>query len=364
MRRSSLCLAVSIAVVSSAACAGHGPPVTTAAGAGAVASGPLQARLYSAFDQTVRFALNRPAYVAVFELVPGQGVSLVYPAPFDDAASKPTSAGFNVAFLAPVDFGRLFYLTSFQGRGREPSYLYLVASEAPLDIERILRDPGALRARLGVAAFSSSFGPKLMDLVDRTVVPEQADDSWTSDYVVLWPDDDSQPPVSVPRFLVQCSDDRLILLDPLADVNKAVIGCRAPRVVATLPRDSTSRPDSSATHRPRPPRSRADEDASPSPGPGDRHRASRTPLAVRYQVDADRTERGRERVSPWLRDRSAPWRDERSRPRDEHSRPRDDARQGEPTTGAPRAEPRRADPPPPPPPPPRAAPTRSATGRE
>src|SRR5512132_3188344 len=120
MRRSSLSLAVAVAALSGAACAaGRTPAVTTTVDRSTAEGGPLEARLYSAVDQTVRFALNRPAYVAVFELVPGQGVSLVYPASFDDAASKPTAAGFNVALLAPVDFGRLFYLTSFQGRGRE-----------------------------------------------------------------------------------------------------------------------------------------------------------------------------------------------------------------------------------------------------
>lgn len=153
---------------------------------------PLTARIYPSQPDSylsqgdLRFTLSRPAYVAVFGVVPGRGVGLMYP-------SFPTqrqmlSAGFHQPIISNTFF-RWGYLpsTAFAGRYSQPRFIYLIASERPLDIGRFVVNSMALRSTLGMYRFASSNPYSLMEDLDALVVGNVTRGAWTSDVYVVWP---------------------------------------------------------------------------------------------------------------------------------------------------------------------------------
>lgn len=92
-------------------------------------------------DGVVRFTLARPAYVAVFAVVPGESVRLVSPITRAEGA-RPLRAGEHIrsARRGIVTPPRL---VSFRtGYSPQSRYLYLIASDRPLDLRQPLRWPG------------------------------------------------------------------------------------------------------------------------------------------------------------------------------------------------------------------------------
>ncbi|MFL5575922.1 MAG: hypothetical protein ACJ79S_08150, partial [Gemmatimonadaceae bacterium] len=238
------------AVLSLAACAGRTP--APAASPGSANDGPVAIRLFPPHGRTVSFSLNRPAYVAVFEVVPGQGVSLLYPAAYQYDPARPSDAGLNVALLAPFNLGRTFYLaSSSRASAARPSFLYAIASESPLDIDEILRRPSELRSRIGVQAFARMLPDELMELIDRAVVPAQPDEAWATDDVVLWPELVAPARVPLYYYTVQCADGRTIYHDPAGGWFDP--RCFSPRVERVLPRQPAPTDTSSAGPRNPPP---------------------------------------------------------------------------------------------------------------
>ena len=146
---------------------------------------------------------NREAYVALFEIVPGRGATMVYPS--FQGHTIASSAHYANLTLQP---GRMFYHTDpFGHASYQPRYYYAVASVAPLNIYRLQTSLGATRRVLG--RMYGSYRP--YDVIDRLteeVVPMQADEDWATDLFVDWP----MPPT--PRFayyrLVSCANGRVI----------------------------------------------------------------------------------------------------------------------------------------------------------
>src|ERR671933_1759595 len=61
---------------------------------------PLRASIVSPFTGEAAFTLSRPAYVAVFDVVPGVGAMLIFPAsPFQD---RPLVAGYHRHVVGPL----------------------------------------------------------------------------------------------------------------------------------------------------------------------------------------------------------------------------------------------------------------------
>lgn len=190
MRRPLAVLAVSLLL---AACAGRaGPPSGTSPG-----SRPLHARILPGHDG-LAFSLNRPAHVAVFEVVPGRGVGLVYPS--YPAQGEMLSSGFHRPLLSGSQF-RWAYLST-PVSPNQSRYLYLVASERPLDIDAFVHSPTALRSTLGVRRFAAWNPHALLDELDSLVVPASLPGDWTSDLYAIWP----EPPRARDPF------DQLIVL--------------------------------------------------------------------------------------------------------------------------------------------------------
>ena len=60
-----------------AACAGHAPLPSDAAALPHGSRAPLAARLLPPDHRTLNFVLSEPAYVTIFEILPGRGVSIL-----------------------------------------------------------------------------------------------------------------------------------------------------------------------------------------------------------------------------------------------------------------------------------------------
>ncbi|HEX6750941.1 MAG TPA: hypothetical protein VF092_26875 [Longimicrobium sp.] len=147
---------------------------------------PLAARIVPD-GQWFAIELNRPAHVAMFEILPGRGVALVYPTYSREEAFMPS--GYS-ALRLPGARSYDWYDASYRG-GRylssEPHVYFLVASRQPLRITRFQRSPFALRTVLGYNSYTSLNYRTVMNDLVGAIVPPQGDDDWTTDVYTVWP---------------------------------------------------------------------------------------------------------------------------------------------------------------------------------
>jgi len=147
---------------------------------------PLHARLVEN-GSGLGISLNRPAHVAIFEILPGAGVGLLYPGYSREAAYL--SSGFS--YVSGRTSRRYdWYNASYNHSGRrrnEPRFYLLVASRRPLRTERF-HSGGSLRSALGLSSYSTGSYRSVMNDLVEAVVPYQHDDDWTTDVLAMWPD--------------------------------------------------------------------------------------------------------------------------------------------------------------------------------
>jgi hypothetical protein len=251
---------------------------------------------------------NREAHVAMFEIIPGRGATMVYPRGRTDGFASEA----HYADLA-IQYGRMFYYTDPFGHANfQPRYYYAVASVAPLNLARLQASLGATRRVLG--QLYASYRP--YDVIDRlteVVVPMPRDEDWATDLFVDWP----APPT--PRFLadrlVRCANGRVIQ----AASNYPYYGCPGDAAL-TVAADAPKPPPKEATlDGPRAPRRGAGRNGVElaAPGVDKRRRAeagappprvggrTRSPSErIRY-ADEDRATRSRGTSSRGARSRDA-----------------------------------------------------------
>ena len=363
---------------------------------------PLAARVEQV-GSGLGIRLNRPAYVAMFEIIPGQGVGLYYPAYGAERGYFPS--GFSSLPL----HGARYYDSYFTGlparysRG-EPRFYFLVASRRPLrSITRFQRADGAIRSVLGLTAYNTLNYRRVMDDLVEAVVPLQNDEDWTTDVLAVWPQDYGYYAYGDRYQRVYCGDGTTELLP----AELALWGCRRQQrpIVVRAPRtaDGGTTPPPAAgdsvrapgRHRPQPadgadagtgaddtgrravpqrrpgtpeaaepaaPRTRPGVDAETPATPGEDGGDARTPRVEpreRPRAESPRPEpRETPRTEPRTESPKPTPRSEspRSEPRTESPRPapRAESPRSEPRTEAPRPAPVRNDPPP------RAEPARSS----
>lgn len=156
------------------------PPSTVAS---VPTDAPLEARIFPPFFGRVSFTTSRPAYVALFEIVPGQGMSLVYPA--YGGQSRRVSAGTTWADLRFVPQRWMYSQTGFGSNVGPARYFFLVASEAPLDLRRF-RGANGLRSYFGLTRFVASRPFDAMEDLAFAVVPRIDEDRWVTDVWADW----------------------------------------------------------------------------------------------------------------------------------------------------------------------------------
>jgi hypothetical protein len=197
--------ALTLALVTTAALSGC---ATAPRVKGMEPAGPPPLRVWIAYpigsSRVHPIFVNREAHVAMFEIIPGRGVTMVYPRSSADVFASD-------AFYADltVQPGRMFYHTDPFGHASvQPRYYYAVASVAPLHLSRLLSSLGATRKVLG--RMYASYRP--YDVIDRLtelLVPMQADEDWATDLFVDWP----VPPMPrsvVATRLLRCANGRVI----------------------------------------------------------------------------------------------------------------------------------------------------------
>jgi hypothetical protein len=225
---------------------------------------PLAARI----DRTgigLGVRLNRPAYVAMFEILPGQGVGLYYP------AFNAEQAYFPSGFTSLPTHGARRYDSYFTGgasrytRG-EPHFYFLVASREPLrSISRFQHSEGAIRSVLGLNAYSTMNYRRVMDDLVQAVVPYQNDSEWTTDVLAVWPRDDYGYYADNGGYQrVYCGDGTVELLP----IELAQWGCRRQQrpVVVRAPRATTPPSSEDSTRVTRPGRRRPEPPVADAPG--------------------------------------------------------------------------------------------------
>jgi hypothetical protein len=270
-------------LVVATACAGRNVP-TPEALAGTIPDGnyPVEAWLSQTRTSDLAFTVNQPAYVAIFYIAPGRGVSMLYPR-YDDELDR-TAAGFNVPGYR-YDPGRWYFTnTTFSRLGEGPSYLYLIASREPLMVERYDRNPGLLRRALGLATFASYDEWAVMDELANLVVPPQPDDAWSTDLIVLW------PPVPASRHasafdqgftrFVRCDNGRLLVVPRGYPYDACPFYSTEPPPIVGRPDSTTTPPDSTP-----PPDSTG---SSPRPRPTPPERPTGRPVAPPAEGDSGR----------------------------------------------------------------------------
>ncbi|HEX6536387.1 MAG TPA: hypothetical protein VF041_17480 [Gemmatimonadaceae bacterium] len=160
--------------------------------------------------RSLSFVLNRPAYVALFEVIPGRGSRVLYP--WIGSTGREFSEGYGFAYLTPFRFADYQPGTPFVTGWDEPRFLYVVASSRPLRVQPYTR-PGALRRYMGLSRFMSYRPFATMDLLTRAVLPEQiADDEWASDVFIDW---GANPLSMAPRFawrVLRCQNGRMLVI--------------------------------------------------------------------------------------------------------------------------------------------------------
>lgn len=126
--------------------------------------GSLRVQLFplSADRTSLDYILSEPAYVAIFAVTRGRGISLVYPYS-PTQIDRPGRRGINQVH-----------------RGASGSVYYVIASKFPLPVEGILQSKPLLRRLVGEEAFR---GTKLSDTwkaLNAIMVPGLPDEAWAA----------------------------------------------------------------------------------------------------------------------------------------------------------------------------------------
>jgi len=189
---------------------------------------------------SLTFTLNRPAYVAAFEIIPGRGVRLLYPyAPQADA--RP--AGMSLVTETPEfydDYLRSALTAPYGGA----TYTYIVASDEPLVLGTFTQ-PAGLLDYFGDDRFASYRASSSIDAVTTAVIPADAEDgSWSSDLVVDWSNAPAGALADATTSLT-CANGRIIAvpaaygsalcpLDAVRAARASVAATSSPRSSATI----------------------------------------------------------------------------------------------------------------------------------
>lgn len=141
--------------------------------------GPLKAEL-TEDEFGARVHLTAPAYVAVFAITPGSGTYLAYPR--DEADRPMLGAGTHVVIPRSTTRGARAL------SGNTSTYLYLIASKEPLEVEQFQTGDRSVREVIGTENATSQDLTVVMQSLDVAVMSTDATVAgpWTSDVLTPW----------------------------------------------------------------------------------------------------------------------------------------------------------------------------------
>lgn len=162
---------------------------------------------------------NQQAYVAIFEIVPNGGVSLIYP-----TSARQRQVAFAGSNSVAVRWDRARARGGDgddqrrNARARDRAavhYLYAIASARPFSFGNDAFDADGLRATLGTRAYRAIDPYATMDALAHRFVPVQLEEDWGEDVFAI---DRSRQREQVRYATVYCPDGRVIRVrDELAD---------------------------------------------------------------------------------------------------------------------------------------------------
>lgn len=254
---------------------------------------PLKVRLYQPTAGNLNYELSEPAYVAIFAISRGQGISLIFPH-FESQVDRPSHAGLNqetvhggstrggYASRAGYGHGELF--------GHADAY-YIVASKYPMPVEGMVQSPFLLRSLVGADVFRATNFNDTWDALESILVAGLPDDAWASDVYLTWRSPFATASWQPERFLQYCGNGigffSISLLDfGACDRARRTDSSPTPVPVATLPRRT-------------PPQEPLDRDPTvPLPPDAQIARTFRASEAIRHEgsrrdTDSNRGESGR-----------------------------------------------------------------------
>lgn len=142
---------------------------------------PLEVRLHAPAAGSLIYSVSEPAYVAVFAMTSGEGISLVFPY-FASQVHARSSAGLNVE-SARAAAGR--YVTGSRvEHGFALPYadaLFVIASKYPLPVEGMVRSPSLLRSLVGADIFHATHMSDMWDALETVLTEGLPEDAWDSD---------------------------------------------------------------------------------------------------------------------------------------------------------------------------------------
>ncbi|MGI9139507.1 MAG: hypothetical protein ACR2GJ_00150 [Gemmatimonadaceae bacterium] len=151
---------------------------------------PLQVRLFQPTGGALNYQLSEPAYVAIFAVTRGHGISMIFPH-FQSQVEFRAHAGLN---RETVHGGSGAWGHSAGAQyahrslfGHADAY-YVIASKYPLPVDAILQSPYMLRSLIGADRFRATSLTDTWDALESLLVADLPDDAWAADVYLNWRD--------------------------------------------------------------------------------------------------------------------------------------------------------------------------------
>lgn len=177
---------------------------------------PVGVNIVRVDEHRLQVSTNQPAYLAVFEIVPYRGVTLVYPAnPRQRQVALTGTSWLNVAWRSDRGANDDDERDMRRERRRAMTHhIYAIASERPLRLTDGAYDDVALRGMLGVRVYLADDPYETMTALSRRFVPPQKDEDWGEDVYTM----DVVRPAVVRVSKIYCPDGSVLYVrDEMAD---------------------------------------------------------------------------------------------------------------------------------------------------
>ena len=135
---------------------------------------------------------NRAAYVAIFEIIPQEGVTLLHPSTPKQSRTVMSGLSWVPVVAGPAPTAQR---VSNSGRPRRAvRYIYALASDTPLRIPDRAIEPAYLEQLLGPAAFRAASPQAAVRALSRNFAPRVSDEQWAEDLFAIEPRNSATPP--------------------------------------------------------------------------------------------------------------------------------------------------------------------------
>jgi hypothetical protein len=135
---------------------------------------------------------NRAAYIAIFEIIPQQGVTLLHPS--TPKQSRTVMSGLSWVSVVAGPAPTAQRVSNSSRPRRAVRYIYALASDTPLRIPDRAIEPGYLEQLLGPAAFRAASPQAAVRAISRNFAPKVSDEQWAEDLFAVEPRNSATPP--------------------------------------------------------------------------------------------------------------------------------------------------------------------------